>query len=55
MDIQIKLTREEVQVVLQMIMQFNWAGQNLESTEKNVAIGSALRNKFQEALSENGK
>ena len=49
-SLDIELTKEEAQVVLQMIMQFNWAGQNLESTEKNVAVAAALREKFKNAV-----
>ncbi len=49
-SLDIKLTKEEAQIVLQIISQFNWAGQNLESTEKNIAVAVALREKFKKAV-----
>lgn len=48
--IRVELTEQEAQVPLEMITKFNWAGPNLEATEKHVATAVALQEKFAKAL-----
>ena len=48
--ITLELTKVEARVLLELIKQFHWAGQNLENTETNVAVGTSVREKLKKAL-----
>lgn len=52
--IRIELTEDEARILLDLITRLNWAGENLATTEKHVAIGIALREKFARAFNSKG-